>query len=259
MKRNVKKQLSVLSIFLIVYALIIFFTLLIIPINKIVPSNITIPAQASSISPLILGLVGAGVVILAYGLLGLAGYWFACKLEIPVIYRERAGWRAWFLWPMLIGLSMGIILVIIDQLFALARSSKGLPHPDFPLSVISSATAGIGEEILFRAFIMGLWAFLLNLILRRWEKKRVALWIGNIIAALAFSAAHLPSGMQQFNVTSPTEIPILILAEGLMLNSLIGLVAGERYIRDGLIAAIGIHFWANVVWHIAWPLLGLGG
>jgi len=65
--------------------------------------------------------------------------------------------------------------------------------------------------------------------------------------------------MQQFNVTSPTEIPILILAEGLMLNSLIGLVAGERYIRDGLIAAIGIHFWANVVWHIAWPLLGLGG
>jgi len=168
-----KKQLGIFSIFLIVYALITFMTILIIPLNKIVPTNITIPTQTSSIPPLILGLMGAGFVILIYGLLGLAGYWFARKLDLSAIYRENAGWRAWFLWPMLLGLSMGIILVIIDQLFAIAMSSKGLPHPAFPLSVISSATAGIGEEILFRAFIMGLWAFILNLLLHHWGKQEL--------------------------------------------------------------------------------------
>jgi len=253
-----KKQLGIFSIFLIAYALIIFLTMLIIPLNKIVPINITVPTQTSSIPPLVLGLMAAGFVILIYGLLGLVGYLFSRKLDLPGIYREHAGWRAWFLWPMMFGLGMGIILVIIDQLFAAVMSSKGLPHPAFPLSLISSATAGIGEEILFRAFVMGLWAFVLNLFLRKRGKTKLVLWTGNIIAALAFSAAHLPSAMQQFNVTNPAKIPILILVEGLILNSLIGLVAGERYVRDGLVAAIGVHFWADIAWHVIWPLLGLG-
>jgi hypothetical protein len=40
------------------------------------------------------------------------------------------------------------------------------------------------------------------------------------------------------------------------LNGLVGLVAGERYMRDGLVAAAGVHFWADVVWHVVWPLIG---
>jgi hypothetical protein len=35
------------------------------------------------------------------------------------------------------------------------------------LSFIASATAGFGEEIVFRGFVMGVWAFLLNLLQRR--------------------------------------------------------------------------------------------
>lgn len=38
------------------------------------------------------------------------------------------------------------------------------------------------------------------------------------------------------------------------LFAVVGLVAGQRYIKDGLVAAVGVHFWADVVWHVVWPL-----
>ncbi len=100
-------------------------------------------------------------------MLGLIGYWFAHKLGMPKVFREGAGWRDWFAWPMLFGLGLGAILVIVDRFFSGALSWSGFPHPQFPLSLTASAAAGIGEEILFRSFVMGLWAFLINLILRR--------------------------------------------------------------------------------------------
>jgi hypothetical protein len=76
-----------------------------------------------------------------------------------------------------------------------------------------------------------------------------------LIAAFAFSAAHLPAAMALLGATTPGEIPSTILAEFILLNTLLGLVAGERYLRVGLVAAIGVHFWADLVWHVAWPLL----
>jgi hypothetical protein len=61
--------------------------------------------------------------------------------------------------------------------------------------------------------------------------------------------------MTILGVTTPSAIPALILLELFVLNSLVGLVAGERYMRQGLVAAIGVHFWADIVWHVLWPLV----
>ena len=155
-----------------------------------------IPEPLASMPGWLLGLANAGIVLILYGLLGLAGIWFARKLSIPGIYREGTGWRQWVVVPMVIGAALGVVLIIGDGLFARASEDwGGFPHPGFPLSIIASATAGIGEEILFRLFVMGLWAFLLNLALRRWNAGRFALWAGNGIAALAFGSALLPVPM----------------------------------------------------------------
>ncbi|MBN1430599.1 MAG: CPBP family intramembrane metalloprotease [Anaerolineae bacterium] len=248
--------MTVFTIFLTVYALLALGMYLVMPLEQIVPQQVSVPEV--SIPPWQIGLANAVIILVVYGLLGLLGYWFARRLGLSPIYREGAGWHAWFVWPMLIGLGVGVILVVVDQIFAMSRSWDGFLHPAFPLSLIASATAGIGEEILFRGFVMGLWAFLLNLLLRRRSGTRVALWVGNIVAALAFSAGHLPSAMFLLGVTSPAELPPLVLMEGVLLNSFIGLVAGERYMRDGLVAAIGVHFWADIVWHVLWPIMGLG-
>lgn len=207
----------------------------------------------------LLGLANAGIVLVLYGLLGLAGVWFARKLSLPGIYREGAGWRHWVVVPMAIGGALGLVLIVGDGLFARASETwAGFPHPEFPLSIIASATAGIGEEILFRLFVMGLWAFLLDLVLRRWKARRLSLWAGNVIASLAFGAAHLPATMMILGVSTPAELPSVVIAELFVLNGLVGIVAGERYVREGLIAAVGIHFWTDVVWHILWPAVQSG-
>ncbi|MGE5138977.1 MAG: type II CAAX prenyl endopeptidase Rce1 family protein, partial [Rudaea sp.] len=196
--------------------------------------------------------------LVLYGLLGLVGFGLAHLLGLPPMFREKAGWRAWFWQPLVIGLALGVILVVLDRLFAFAGGTQGFSHPQFPLSILASGTAGIGEEILFRLFVLSLWAWLADLVLRRWQARNAALWIGNVVAALAFAAAHLPAAMGLGGVSDPLQLPPLVLVELFLLNGIIGLVCGQRSWKNGLVAAIGIHFWADIVWHVVWPLIGLG-
>ena len=253
---NVRMQLTVFGILLLVNVFLAFATYLWMPFEQL-GMGAELPAQLSAMPRWQLALINAGYVLVLYGLLGLAGFWFARKLGLPGIFRESGGWRDWVLMPLLIGAAVGVLMVVFDRLFALWRTWEGFPHPPFPLSLIASGSAGIGEEIIFRLFLMGLWAFLLNLLLGRWIHTGVSLWAANLIAALAFSAGHLPLAMLLFNVSSPAQLPLVVLAEVFLLNGGLGLVAGERFMRDGFVAAVGVHFWADVVWHVLFPLLGI--
>ena len=98
----------------------------------------------------------------------------------------------------------------------------------------------------------------MSAILRGRRGRSTALWIANIIAALAFGALHLPTAMLLLGVASPAGLPAATLGELFVLNGILGLAAGERMMRDGLLAAMGLHFWADVVWHVIWPMVGLG-
>jgi membrane protease YdiL (CAAX protease family) len=122
------------------------------------------------------------------------------------------------------------------------------------MSILASLSAGIGEEIAFRGFVFGLWGFLLNWLLKRFHGRTAALWIANGIAALAFGAGHLGTLFALTGVTSLAELNPVLLAEIFLLNGVVGLVAGERYMKDGLVAAAGVHFWTDVVWHVMWGM-----
>lgn len=255
-----RRQLTLFGVLVATNALLVFVAFALELPSQFMAGQ-EMPEPLASMPGWLLGLANAGIVVVLYGLLGLAGVWFARKLSLPGIYREDAGWRQWLVIPMAIGVALGVVLVIGDGLFV--RGSKdwaGFPHPEFPLSIFASATAGIGEEILFRLFVLGLWAFLLDLALRRWKARRLALWTGNVIASLAFGAAHLPVTMIAVGVPTPAELPSIVIAEVIVLSGIAGIVAGERYMRQGLIAAVGVHFWADVVWHIVWPAVrgGMG-
>jgi membrane protease YdiL (CAAX protease family) len=127
-------------------------------------------------------------------------------------------------------------------------------HPPFPISIFASLTAGIGEEILFRGFVFGLWGLLLNWLLKRFNGRTAALWIANVIAALAFGAGHLGTVLVLTGAASLAEVNPVLLLEVFLLNGIIGLVAGQRYMKDGLVAAAGVHFWTDMVWHVTWGL-----
>jgi membrane protease YdiL (CAAX protease family) len=249
-----KQQVLVLAILLVTFAALAAAAILLTP-----PDQMSAPTGAAPQSARMpiwqLALMNAAIVFVAYGLFALASSWFAHKLQIPWMYREGAGWKPLFLWPLLLGLVVGVVLVLADRMFALLPGGATFPHPTFPLSLIASGAAGIGEEILFRGLLMGLWAFLFSIALRRWHGRVAALWIGNAIAALAFSASHLPAAMFLLNASSPAGLPTPVVLELVLLNSVLGLVSGERYMRDGLVAAMGVHFWADVVWHVLAPVV----
>lgn len=250
---NHRKQLTVFAILLVVYALCAFVTYTFFADQLAAAAGKPMPNMGMPNS--VLGLANAGIVLVVYGLAGLAGYWFARKLGLPGIFSEGGSWRHWFWVPLLAGLAGGIFVVILDLVFAPINGFGRIVHPGFPLSIIASLSAGIGEEILFRGFVLGLWAFILNWLLKRFNGRTAALWIANIIAALTFAASHLGTMVVLTGTSSFSELSPNLIAEIFLLNGVIGLVAGERYMKDGLVAAVGVHFWTDVVFHVLWGLV----
>lgn len=247
-----RKQLTVFLVLLVVHALSTFATYAF--FSEAMALMLGVPMPDMGVSNAVVGLANAGIVLVMYGLLGFGGYWFARKLSLPAIFSEDGNWRRWFFVPMLLGLAGGVALVIGDLLFAPINDYGRFVHPDFPVSILASISAGIGEEIAFRGFVFGLWGFILNWLLKRFNGRTLALWIANVIAALAFGAGHLGTIMILTGASSLAELDPVLLAEVLLLNGIIGLVAGERYMKDGLVAAAGVHFWTDVVFHVIWGL-----
>lgn len=249
---NNRKQLTVLSTLLVVYALAVFATYAFF-LNELAVSART-PMPDTGLPPWVLGLANAGIVVVVYGLLALAGYWFARKLGLPGIFNEAGDWRGWLFVPLGLGLACGVALVIGDVLFAPINGIGRIAHPGFPLSILASIGAGIGEEIAFRGFVFGLWGVILSWLFKRVNGRTAALWTANVIAALLFGLSHFGTIMVLTGAKSLAELSPVLMVEVVVLNGIIGLIAGQRYMRDGLVAAMGVHFWADVVFHVIWGL-----
>ncbi len=52
------------------------------------------------------------------------------------------------------------------------------------------------------------------------------------------------------------DLPVALVAEIFVLNSLVWLPAAFYLRKAGFLAAVEIHFWADLVWHVLWGLAG---
>ena len=250
---NIKLQSYYLSICTCFLGLLIFFTYTFIPLNQFLPAGVS-GNPTIEMAGWMIGLISGAICLILYTVIGLLALLLARQLGLPGIYRPDSGWKISFFRPLVIGLGMGVGLIIIDRIFPLDPAVRAVDfHPPFPLSILASLSAGIGEEIIFRGLMVCLWAFLFNLALKRWKLTQLALWIGNIFGAFSFGAAHFGSVMILMGVQSPAQLPISLIVYILLLNGILGLAAGKIMMKDGLIAAMGIHFWADILWHVIWP------
>lgn len=255
MYRRVKmnrKQLLVFIVLLLICAFSAFLTYTFF-VNQIA-ATAGVPMPDMGLPDSILGLANGGIVLVLYGLLGTVGLWFARKLGLPGAFSEDGNWQRWFLIPFALGLVCGVILVIGDIVFAPINGFGLMVHPHFPVSILASISAGIGEEITFRVFVFGFWGMILTWLFKRFNGYKLALWLANGIAALAFAAGHMGTVMVLTGASSLSEIDPILIVEIFLLNGVIGIVAGQRYIKDGLVAAVGVHFWNDVLFHVVWGL-----
>lgn len=112
--------------------------------------------------------------------------------------------------------------------------------------ICSLTYGGVIEEILLRWFFMSLIALILVMIFaRKTDKKEIPAWIfitANVIAALVFSAGHLPATQMFFG-----RITGLILFRCFLLNGAFALFFGRWFRKYGIQYAMLGHFGIHLI------------
>lgn len=58
--------------------------------------------------------------------------------------------------------------------------------------------------------------------------------------------------MNLIGASTIMDINPILFFEIFLLNGIVGFAAGDRYIKVGLVAAVGVHFWTDIVFHVIW-------
>lgn len=113
---------------------------------------------------------------------------------------------------------------------------------------------GIVEELMLRLFAMSLLSFVLwKLFFRKCSNKQIpagVFIVANIISAMLFSAAHLPTTVSMFGGLSP-----LVVIRCFVLNGGLGLMFGRLYRKYGIQYAMIGHAGAHIISKFIWLLL----
>ncbi len=215
----------------------------------------TLPQQELPAPKPVLALVSVGIMLILYGGLGLVGLKLSRRLGFHDIWDPKISNKQRFLIPALIGSGIGIFLILADAILSRFHTLGPLPHPPFPTSLVASAAAGIGEELMFRLFFLsfGVWLISYVILKKRWQNQ--IFLIVAIFSALAFAVGHIPSVMILFGLNTVNEIPLALMSEIILLNGVVSLFAAYYFRKFGFLAAVGIHFWTDVIWHVIWGLI----
>ena len=227
-------------------------------INVFLPQGSFLPILPQQELPApkpVLALVSVGIMLILYGGLGLVGLKLSRRLGFPDIWDPKISNKQRFLIPALIGSGIGIFLILADAILSRFHTLGPLPHPPFPTSLVASAAAGIGEELMFRLFFLsfGVWLISYVILKKRWQNQ--IFWMIAVFSALAFALGHIPSVMLLFGFNSVNEIPLALMGEIILLNGVVSLFAAYYFRKFGFLAAVGIHFWTDVVWHVIWGVI----
>ena len=176
----------------------------------------------------------------------------------PVSYSFRGITAiAWISAVILVLLALFLHTVVFDPPLNALLEKTGTALPEAtampPLyGFLASISAGITEETLFRLFGLSLIAWLGGLLFHDSEgrPKLSVFWTANILFALAFGAAHLPTEAAMGLPLNP-----LVITSTLVLNGIGGLVFGWLFWTFGLESAILAHILADVLRHSLIPFI----
>ena len=215
------------------------------------PSN---SGQRPLLSKPLLALINAIIILILYGGLGFLGLTFSQKLGFADIWDSRVTNKQRFLIPGLAGIAMGVFFIFADNTLSKFHTLGRLPHPPFPTSLVASAGAAIGEEIIFRLFFISFFVWFISRVILKNRFQNQIFWIVAILSAFVFASAHIPSVIMFFGLNSVNEIPFALMFEIFLLNGLLSIFSAYYFRKFGFLAAVGIHFWTDIVWHVIWGL-----
>ena len=154
----------------------------------------------------------------------------------------------------LVALVGGLAMILLD-IFYFGHHSQVImdsyaTKPSIMFFLGSVIYGGVIEEVMLRLFVMSLIAFVLHKLF--WKKQMqtpiAALVLANIVAAILFSAGHLPTTAVLMGLTP------MIVFRCFLLNGGIGLLFGWLYRKYGLRYAMIAHGGCHVVSKLIWIL-----
>jgi hypothetical protein len=211
--------------------------------------------QALPASKPVIALVTAATLLVLYGGLGFVGLQLSQRMGFSPLWSPDISQRRRFVIPAYIGLGTGAFFVLADAILSRMHALGSLPHPPFPTSIVASVTAGIGEEAIFRLFFIPFWVWLISSVILRGRWRDGVFWVVSVWSALAFALGHLPSVIFALGLEGVSAVPAALMAEIILLNGALSLLAAAQLRRSGFLAAVGVHFWADIAWHVVWGLL----
>lgn len=164
--------------------------------------------------------------------------------------RENQAWTR----AMVLGVLISVIMLGLSPLFDANMPAPIHPLPATPSNQLSLAGflasfyGGIGEELQLRLFLMTLIVWTFATISKRTPSPAV-FWTAIVIAALLFGAGHLPAAAAIWPLDQ------IVVARTLVLNGVGGIVFGWLFWKQGLESAMLGHFAADLVLHVAAPLV----
>lgn len=154
----------------------------------------------------------------------------------------------------IVSLAGGLLLILPDILF-FGRYSQAIMDsyavkPTIPYMLAAVLYGGVIEEVMLRLFMMSLIVFLLHKLFGKRQVKPTTgiLIAANVIAAILFTAGHLPATAQLMGITP------MILLRCFLLNGGFGLMFGYLYRKHGLRYAMLAHAGCHVVSKLIWIL-----
>jgi membrane protease YdiL (CAAX protease family) len=187
------------------------------------------------------------------------GLWLASHLGLkgaPLLTGAWHGKEAVDFWNTIaVGIGTGLGVGVVVALLALLGTQQGgLDFYSIPLwkrQLAGLLYGGIVEELFFRFFLLALlaWAVGAGLGLATGPDNTVVFWTANIISALFFGLAHLPS------VSALGSLKKKTAALTLLLNGLAGLVYGYLFWVYGIEAAMLAHASTHVALQTGMRLL----
>ncbi|ANX10691.1 hypothetical protein ABE41_001520 [Fictibacillus arsenicus] len=148
----------------------------------------------------------------------------------------------------LIGGAIGSFFMILTDLFLFQPHMPKLGNGEgvvwWKATLAGVLYGGIVEEVLMRLFLMALIVWLLSFIFKKY-RETIPLsfyWIGIILAALLFSAGHLPATEVLYG-----ELNTLIIARSFILNGVLAIFFGYLFWKKGLEYAMIAHMMLHVV------------
>jgi hypothetical protein len=176
----------------------------------------------------------------------------------PIAYRFRQITAiAWITAVVLVLIAMFLHTVVFDPALNALLEKTGIAIPkqadaNALYGFLASISAGITEETLFRLFGLSLLAWLGGMLFHDSDgrPKPIVFWMANLLFALAFGAAHLPTEAAMGLPLNP-----LVVTSTLVLNGIGGLVFGWLFWTFGLESAMLAHILADIIRHSLIPFI----